>query len=378
MTNDGDGEILESVRRFAREVLAPSAAERDRRGTFPHEEMRALGALGLLSVTVSPEWGGVGASALDLANVVEIISAADASVGVLLSTHNSLACKPVEELGTPVQKERFLRRLASGELLGAVSITESQSGSNAADIRLRAEPHEGGWRLNGTKELVTGGSDAGLIVMLARVGEAHDPNGLTCFLVPSDAPGFKVTRVEEKLGITASGTASLSLEDVTLGPDHVLGSVGGGLKILMSALARSRIGVAAQAVGIAQAAFDHALDYARSRESFGQPIIRHQAVGHRLADMATDIEAARQLVHHAARLADAGQPFQEKSSMAKLFAGEMVERVASDALQTFGGAGYLKGCPAERLYRDARVCKIYEGTADIQRMVIARSLSRAG
>jgi len=376
MTQDDDRPMIDAARRVAAGLLAPAAAGRDRAGLYPLAEMQELGRLGFLGAGTSPEWGGAGVAAETLATVIEELSAADASVGVLVSLHNSLVCKPVEDHGTRAQKERFLRPLAAGELLGAVSITEGQSGSDAADIRLRARPDGSGWRLDGAKELVTGGSDAGLVVMLAQVDGAEGAGGPTCFLVPGDTPGFRVARIEDKLGITASGTAALRLEDVRLGPEHLLGGVGEGLRILMAALARSRIGIAAQAVGIARAAFDAACAYARERESFGQPIIRHQAVGHRLADMATEIEAARQLTRHAARLADAGQPFQQASSMAKLFAGEMAERVTSDALQTFGGLGYLRSCAAERHFRDARVCKIYEGTADIQRMVIARTLAR--
>lgn len=264
-------------------------------------------------------------------------------------------------------------------MLGAVSITESQSGSDAADIRLRAEPYSDGYRLNGTKQFVTGGSHADLVVVLARIPENTEPNGLTCFLVPASTDGFKVVRVEEKLGISASGTASIALDDVVLGPDHILGGVGEGLKIIMEGLAKSRIGIAAQAVGIARAAFALAAEYTRSRESFSANL--SSAIRPSGIDSPTwrhRFEAARQLVRHAAVLVDSGGSFREASSMAKLFAGEMVERVVSDAIQAFGGYGYLKDYPLERLYRDARIGKIYEGTSDIQRMIIANHLAKYG
>lgn len=367
--------IRETAERFAQAELAPGAAERDRTSRFPAAELRKLGELGLLGVTVSPDWGGAGATYTALTLAVEAISKADASVGVVMSTHNSLACMPIFQHGTQAQKERFLAPLVSGEKIGAVAITESQSGSNAADIRTRAETRNGRYVLTGTKQFITAGGYADLILLLANTDPQAGPRGITCFIVPTDTSGFSVGRVEEKLGIRSSGTAQLILDGVELGEDHVLGAPGEGYRIILAALGRSRLGIAAQAVGIAQAAFEAALAYARERQSFGKPIIEHQAVGFRLASMATEIEAARQLTYHAAALCDAGVPFQKESSMAKLFAAEMAERVCSQALQTLGGYGYLADYPLERLYRDARICQIYEGTSDIQRMIITRMLA---
>lgn len=367
--------IRETAERFAQAELAPGAAERDRTSRFPAAELRKLGELGLLGVTVSPDWGGAGATYTALTLAVEAISKADASVGVVMSTHNSLACMPIFQHGTQAQKERFLAPLVSGEKIGAVAITESQSGSNAADIRTRAETRNGRYVLTGTKQFITAGGYADLILLLANTDPQAGPRGITCFIVPTDTSGFSVGRVEEKLGIRSSGTAQLILDGVELGEDHVLGAPGEGYRIILAALGRSRLGIAAQAVGIAQAAFEAALAYARERQSFGKPIIEHQAVGFRLASMATEIEAARQLTYHAAALCDARVPFQKESSMAKLFAAEMAERVCSQALQTLGGYGYLADYPLERLYRDARICQIYEGTSDIQRMIITRMLA---
>lgn len=376
MTQGSDeAQIYEMAHRFAMSELAPGAAERDRSSTFPVSALRKLGETGLLGITVSPEWGGAGASYTALTMAIEAVSAADASVGVIMSTHNSLACMPIQEYGTVAQKEQFLRDLATGASIGAVSITESQSGSNAADIRVRAVAKDDNWVLTGTKQFVTSGSNADIVVMLASTAPEAGARGITCFIVPTNSPGFSVGRIEDKLGIRSSGTAQLILDGVELGPKHVLGTPGGGLKLIFGALARSRLGIAAQAVGIAQTALEAALAYASERESFGRKIIEHQAVGHRLAEMATEIQAARQLTYYAANLIDAGKPFQMESSMAKLFAGEMVERVTSQALQTLGGYGYLTDYPLERLYRDARICQIYEGTSDIQRMVISRTMA---
>ena len=367
--------IRDTARRFAQAELAPGAAERDRTSRFPAAELRALGELGMLAVTVPADWGGAGASYLALTLAVEALAEADASVAVVMSTHNSLACMPISQHGTKAQKEQFLRPLVTGEQLGAVAITEPQAGSNAADVRTRAERRGSGYVLNGAKQFITAGAHADVVILLASTDPALGPNGLTCFIVPTDTPGFGVGRREEKLGIRSTGTAQLILEEMELGEEHVLGAPGRGYKILLAALAKSRLGIAAQAVGIAQAALDAAVAYARERRSFGQPIIDHQAVGFRLASMATEVEAARQLTYHAARLCDAGRPFHKESSMAKLFASEMVERVCSQALQTFGGYGYLADFPVERIYRDVRVCQIYEGTSDVQRMVISRALA---
>ena len=368
--------IAEMARRFSEAELLPGAAGRDRTSTFPAAELRKLAGIGLMGVTIPEEWGGAGASYSALTMAVEAISRYDASVGVVMSTHNSLVCMPISEHGTEAQKERFLRPLVRGEAIGAVAITESHSGSNAADIRTRAERRADRYVINGSKQFITAGGYADIIILLANTNPEAGGRGITTFILPTSTPGFSVGRVEDKLGIRSSGTAYLILDNVELGDEHVLGKPGQGYRIILAALGRSRLGIAAQAVGIAQAALDAARNYAMERESFDKPIIEHQAVSFRLASMATEIEAARRLTYHAATLCDAGRPFQKESSMAKLFAAEMVERVCSQALQTFGGYGYLTDYPLERLYRDARVCQIYEGTSDVQRMIIGRMLAQ--
>ncbi|MHA1108519.1 MAG: acyl-CoA dehydrogenase family protein, partial [Alphaproteobacteria bacterium] len=339
-----------------------------------NEILRRMGEIGLMGVAVPEEWGGAGADYISLTTVVENIARGDGAVATIMSTHNSLGCLPLVRHGTDDQKDRFLRMLASGEHIGGFSITEAQSGSNAADVRTRAVESSGGYVLNGVKQLVTSGSDADTVMVFASTDPDAGARGITCFIVPRGTPGFRVGHIDQKMGIRASGTSELILEDVEIPAANVLGDVGGGYRIALSSLGTSRIGISAQAVGLAQAALDAALAYARERESFGKPIIEHQAVAFRLADMAARIEAARQSTLHAACVADAGRPHHKESSMAKLVAAEMAERVCSDAIQIHGGAGYLTDYPVERLYRDARICQIYEGTGDILRMIISRDL----
>jgi alkylation response protein AidB-like acyl-CoA dehydrogenase len=372
--DDAQSAIYDAARRFAHEVLAPGAAGRDRSGDFPVALLRRMGTLGLMGVAVPERWGGAGGDRLALAAAVEAVSEGDAAIGTIMSTHNSLGCMPFLAYGSDEQRERFLVPLAKGELVGGFAVTESQAGSDASDIRVRAERRGDGYVLSGAKQLVTSGSDAGVILVFARTDADAGSRGITCFIVTPDLPGFRVGRVEDKVGIRASGTAELLFEDVELSADRVLGKPGEGLKIALTSLSSSRIGIAAQAVGIAQAALDTAVAYAREREAFGKPIGEHQAVGFRLADMATQIEAARLLTRQAAWLVDSGQPYQVKSSMAKLFAGRMAERVCSDALQIHGGYGYLRDLPLERYWRDARICQIYEGTNEIQHLIISRAL----
>ncbi len=374
--NDAQEMIGETARRFAESELKPTAAERDRTGDFPTETLRKMGALGLMGVAVPEQWGGAGADYTSLAVAVEEIAAGDGALATVMSTHNSLGCLPINRHGSEAQKERFLKPLARGEMVGGFSITESQSGSNAADIRTRARPVDDGYIVNGTKHLVTSGSDADVVNIFASTDAEAGTGAICCFIVPMDTPGVEILRVDEKMGIRASGTASIGFTDVKLSADLMLGQIGQGYQIALESLGISRLGIAAQAVGLAKAALSEALTYAKERESFDKPIIKHQAVAFRLADMATRIEAARQLTHQAVALLDAGQAFQKESSMAKLYAGEMVEKVASDAVQIHGGYGYLKDYPVERIYRDARICQIYEGTGDIQRMVISRMLEK--
>ncbi|MDP6173922.1 MAG: acyl-CoA dehydrogenase family protein, partial [Rhodospirillales bacterium] len=335
--NEAQEMIRDTARRFAETELKPTAAERDRTGDFPTETLRQMGTLGLMGVGVSEEWGGGGADYMSLGLAVEEVATGDGAMATIMSTHNSLGCLPIYRHGTDEQKERFLKSLARGEMVGGFSITESQSGSNAADIRCRATPDGDDYIIDGTKHLVTSGSGADVINLFASTDPAAGPGAICCFIVPMDLPGVEILRVDEKMGIRASGTASISYSQVRVPKDLMLGEPGEGYRIALEALGISRLGIAAQAVGLAQAALNESLAYAKERESFGKPIIHHQAVGFRLADMATQTEAARQLTYQALALLDAGLPFQKESSMAKLFAGEMAERVCSDAVQIFGG-----------------------------------------
>lgn len=366
--------IRDMARQFARERLAPGAAERDRDSRFPADELREMGELGLLGMVVPEEWGGAGADAVSYALAIEEIAAGDGAISTIMSVHNSVGCAPILKFGNAEQKERYLRPMAAGRMLGAFCLTEPQAGSDASALKTRAVKDGDHYVLNGAKQFITNGQNAGVALVFAVTDPAAGKKGISAFLVPTDNPGYKVARLEHKLGQRSSDTAQILLEDARLPASAMLGNPGEGYRIALANLEGGRIGIAAQAVGMAQAAFEAARDYARDRTSMGVPIIEHQAVSFRLADMATRIEAARQLVLHAASLRGAGQPCLKEASMAKLFASEMAERVCSDAIQTFGGYGYVEDFPVERIYRDVRVCQIYEGTSDIQRLVIARNL----
>lgn len=366
--------IRDMARQFARERLAPGAAERDRTHRFPAEELREMGELGLLGMVVPEEWGGAGADAVAYALAIEEIAAGDGAISTIMSVHNSVGCAPILKFGTDAQKEQYLRPMAAGRVLGAFCLTEPQAGSDASALRTRAVADGDHYVLNGAKQFITNGQHAGVALVFAVTDPAAGKKGISAFLVPTDNPGYKVARLEQKMGQHCSDTAQILLEEARVPASAMLGKPGEGYRIALANLEGGRIGIAAQAVGMAQAAFEAARDYARDRVSMGVPIIEHQAVAFRLADMATRIEAARQLVLHAAALRGAGQPCLKEASMAKLFASEMAERVCSDAIQTFGGYGYVDDFPVERIYRDVRVCQIYEGTSDIQRLVIARNL----
>ncbi|MBI1206309.1 MAG: acyl-CoA dehydrogenase [Azospirillum sp.] len=372
--NEDQEMIRDLARAFASERLLPGAAERDRTAAFPAAELAEMGRLGLLGMVVPEEWDGAGADYLSLALAIEEIGAADGAISTIMSVQNSLCCVPLLKFGTPEQKERFLRPLACGTSLGAFCLTEPEAGSDAAALKTRARRDGNHFVLSGTKQFITGGQTAQIAVVYAVTEPAAGRKGISAFLVPTDTPGYQVARIEHKLGQRCSDTAQIVFEDCRLTPDLLLGAEGDGYRIALSNLEGGRIGIASQAVGMARAAFEHALAYARERRSFGKPIFDHQAVSFRLATMATRIEAARQLVHHAAALRDAGRPCLKEAAMAKLAASEMAERVCSDAIQVFGGYGYLEDFPVERIYRDVRVCKIYEGTSDIQRLIIARQL----
>lgn len=367
--------IADLARRFAQERLRPFAADWDRESRFPREALSEMAELGFLGMLVPDTWGGCDTGYVAYALALEEIAAGDGACSTIMSVHNSVGCVPIARFGTDEQKERFLTPLASGEMLGAFALTEPQAGSDASDLRTRARRDGDHYVINGAKQFITSGSQAGLVLVFAVTDPAAGKKGISAFLVPTDSPGYQVVRVEHKLGLHASDTCQLQFDEVWVPAAYRLGEEGEGYRIALANLEGGRIGIAAQAVGMARAAFDYARDYARERQAFGKPIVEHQAVAFRLADMATEIAVARQMVLHAAALRDAGRPALTEASMAKLFASEMAERVCSAALQTLGGYGYLNDYPLERIYRDARICQIYEGTSDIQRLVIARQLA---
>jgi butyryl-CoA dehydrogenase len=366
--------VRDMAHQFAAERLVPFAAEWDRTKTFPRDALAEMGQLGLLGMVVPPEWDWAGADYVSYALAIEEIAAGDGSVSTVMSVHNSVGCVPILKFGTDAQKERFLRPMARGEILGAFCLTEPQAGSDAAAIRTRARRDGDHWVLNGTKQFITSGKNAGIAIVFAVTDPEAGKKGISAFIVPTDTPGYKIARVEDKLGQNASDTCQILFEDCRLPADLMLGREGEGYRIALANLEGGRIGIAAQSVGMARAAYQYALTYAKDRTSMGKPIIEQQAVAFRLADMATRIEAAHQLVLHAAALREAGQPCLKEAAMAKLFASEMAERVCSDAIQVHGGYGYLEDFPVERIYRDVRVCQIYEGTSDIQRLIISRRI----
>jgi butyryl-CoA dehydrogenase len=366
--------VQETARNFARERLQPFAAEWDREARFPKEAIADMGQLGLMGMLVPEEWDGASTDHVSYALALEEVAAGDGSCSTIMSVHNSVGCMPVLKFGTPEQKERFLKPMARGELLAAFCLTEPQAGSDASAIKTRARKSGNHYVLDGTKQFITSGENADLAIVFAVTDPKAGKKGISAFIVPTETPGWQVARLEKKLGQRASDTAQIVFDEMELTPDLLLGEEGEGYKIALANLEGGRIGIAAQSVGMARAAHEAALAYARERETFGTKIINHQAVAFRLADMATQIEAARQLMLHAAALRDAGRPCLKEAAMAKLFASEMAERVCSDAIQIHGGYGYLADFPVERIYRDVRVCQIYEGSSDIQRLVISRQL----
>jgi butyryl-CoA dehydrogenase len=367
--------VQETARNFAAERLKPFAAEWDRSSEFPRDAVSEMGQLGLMGMLVPEEWDGAATDHVSYALALEEIAAGDGSCSTIMSVHNSVGCMPILKFGSAEQKERFLKPLARGAQLAAFALTEPSAGSDASAIKTRAERVGNHYVLNGTKQFITSGQNADLVIVFAITDPASGKKGMSAFIVPTDTVGFRVARVEHKLGLHASDTAHLVFDEMKLTPDLLLGAEGEGYKIALANLEGGRIGIAAQAVGMARAAYDAALAYAKERESFGKKIIEHQAVAFRLADMATQIEVARQMTLHAAALRDGGQPCLKEAAMAKLFASEMAERVCSDAIQIHGGYGYLNDFPVERIYRDVRVCQIYEGSSDIQRMVISRAIA---
>lgn len=371
--SEQDIQIRDMARQFAQERLKPFAAEWDRHHRFPAEALGEMGQLGFLGMLVPEQWGGSATGHLAYAMALEEIAAGDGACSTIMSVHNSVGCMPILKYGSEAQKAEFLSPLAEGRTLAAFALSEPQAGSDASDLRTRARRDGDHYILDGAKQFITTGSHAGVAIVFAVTDPQAGKRGISAFIVPTDNPGYQVLRVEEKLGLRASDTCQIQLDDLRIPASLRLGAEGEGYRIALANLEGGRIGIAAQAVGMARAAFEAARDYAHERKTFGKPIIEHQAVAFRLADMATQIHAARQMVHHAACLREAGMPCLTEASMAKLFASEMAERVCSDAIQTLGGYGYLNDFPLERIYRDVRICQIYEGTSDIQRMVIARS-----
>jgi alkylation response protein AidB-like acyl-CoA dehydrogenase len=376
MLNEVQREVRLTARRFAERELAPTAAERNRTRHFPREAFDAMGPLGLLGMTVPVEHGGAGLDYVSYSLAIIEIAAADGAAATAVQVHNSLVCGAILRHGSAEQRERYLRPLAEGKLLGAFCLTEPDAGSDAAALATRARKVGNRFVLNGTKQFITSGRSADLAIVFAVTDPSLGKRGISAFMVPTASPGYIVSRIEQTMGQRSSDHCQIFFEDCEVLPGQTLGAEGEGLAIALGNLESGRIGVAAQSVGMARAAYDVALAYAKERRTFGKPIIEHQAVAFRLADMATSLQAAEHMVLHAARLRDAGLPCVKAASMAKLFASEVAERICCDAIQTLGGYGYLNDFPVERIYRDVRVCKIYEGTSDIQRLVISRQIGR--
>lgn len=367
--------IRDMARDFARREIAPHAQAWEKAGWIDDALVAQMGELGLLGMVVPEEWGGSYIDYVAYALAVEEISAGDGATGALMSIHNSVGCGPVLNYGSQAQKDEWLAELASGRAIGCFALTEPQAGSEAHNLRTRAELVDGQWVLNGSKQFCSNAKRAKLAIVFAVTDPDLGKKGLSAFLVPTDTPGFAVERSEHKMGIRASDTCAVSLSDCRIPQANLLGERGKGLAIALSNLEGGRIGIGAQALGIARAAFEAALLYARERVQFGKPIAEHQSIANMLADMQTQLNAARLLILHAARLKTAGLPCLSEASQAKLFASEMAEKVCSQAVQIHGGYGYLEDYPVERYYRDARITQIYEGSSEIQRLLIARELA---
>ncbi len=367
--------IRDMARDFARREIAPHAQAWEKAGWIDDALVAQMGELGLLGMVVPEEWGGSYIDYVAYALAVEEISASDGATGALMSIHNSVGCGPVLNYGSQAQKYEWLAELASGRAIGCFALTEPQAGSEAHNLRTRAELVDGQWVLNGSKQFCSNAKRAKLAIVFAVTDPDLGKKGLSAFLVPTDTPGFAVERSEHKMGIRASDTCAVSLSDCRIPQANLLGERGKGLAIALSNLEGGRIGIGAQALGIARAAFEAALLYARERVQFGKPIAEHQSIANMLADMQTQLNAARLLILHAARLKSAGLPCLSEASQAKLFASEMAEKVCSQAVQIHGGYGYLEDYPVKRYYRDARITQIYEGSSEIQRLLIARELA---
>ncbi|WP_314323136.1 acyl-CoA dehydrogenase family protein [Comamonas aquatica] len=367
--------IREALRSFVQEQITPHAARWDKEHHFPQDVHRGLAALGCYGICVPESYGGAGLDYVSLAVVLEEIAAGDGGTSTVISVTNCPVNAILMRYGSEAQKQQWLKPLAQGDMLGAFCLTEPHVGSDASALRTTATRDGGDYVIQGVKQFITSGKNGDVAIVIAVTDKAAGKKGMSAFLVPTNTPGYVVARLEDKLGQHSSDTAQINFDQCRIPAANLIGAEGEGYKIALSALEGGRIGIAAQSVGMARAAFECALQYAKERESFGQPIFSHQAVGFRLADCATQIEAARQLIWHAASLRDAGLPCLKEAAMAKLFASEMAERVCSAAIQTLGGYGVVSDFPVERIYRDVRVCQIYEGTSDVQKILIQRALA---
>ena len=367
--------VQDAVRSYVQDCIAPQAARWDREHHFPADELRGLAELGCYGVAVPSEYGGAGLDYLALAVILEEIAAGDGGTSTVVSVNNCPVCSILMAWADEAQKQRWLKPLAAGQMLGAFCLTEPHVGSQADGLKTTAVREGDHYVLNGVKQFITSGQNADVAIVMAVTDKLAGKKGISAFVVPTDTPGYQVARLEEKMGQHSSDTAQIRFENCRVPLACRLGEEGQGLKIALSGLEGGRIGIAAQSLGMARAAFEAALRYSKDRVAFGKPIFEHQSVQFKLADMATQIEAARQLIHHAAALKDAGQPCLKEAAMAKLFASEMAERVCSDAIQVHGGYGYVSDFPVERIYRDVRVCQIYEGTSDVQKILIGRALA---
>ena len=375
MIDSDHAAVQEAVRGYVQDRVAPNAARWSKDAHFPKEELQGLAALGCYGVAVPAEYDGAGLDYLALAVILEEIAAGDGATSTIVSVNNCPVCSILMAWANEAQKQRWLKPLARGEMLGAFCLTEPHVGSQADGLKTTARKDGDGYVIDGAKQFITSGKNGDVAIVMAVTDKSAGKRGISAFIVPTNTPGYSVPRLEDKLGQHASDTAQVLFENCRVPAANLLGEEGQGLKIALSGLEGGRIGIGAQAIGMARAAFEAALAYAKQRVAFGKPIFEHQAVQFRLADMATQIEAARQLVHHAASLKDAGLPCLKEAAMGKLFASEMAERVCSDAIQTFGGYGYVSDFPVERIWRDVRVCQIYEGTSDVQKILIGRALA---
>ena len=372
--NDEQEMIRDAMRAFAKEQLWPHAARWDKEHVFPKDAHKGLAALGAYGICVPEEFGGANLDYVTLALVLEEIAAGDGGTSTVISVTNCPVNAILMRYGNAAQKKQWLTPLAQGQMLGAFCLTEPHVGSDASALKTTAVKEGDSYVLNGVKQFITSGKNGDVAIVIAVTDKGAGKKGMSAFIVPTNAPGYVVARLEDKLGQHSSDTAQINFDNCRIPAENLIGAEGEGYKIALGGLEGGRIGIAAQSVGMARSAFECALDYAKQRESFGQPIFNHQAVGFRLAECATKIEAARQLIWHAASLRDAGRPCLKEAAMAKLFASEMAEEVCSAAIQTLGGYGYVSDFPVERIYRDVRVCQIYEGTSDIQKIIIQRAL----